>query len=481
MLAVGCGGRTISAGRASSSGSGESGSVGGSGGSGGTTGLFNGSSGNATGNSPIGSACVSDSDCTDGGPTPGDASADVEATPDGGSCSIRAADYSQSCISDSDCVGVHEGNSCGCPNCINAAIGITSEAEYNSALTRAFPNSSDCPCAAPPLAYCDNGNCAVCLSGSCGQPPSCAPGGPGMTNCGPGGSGTESCCTSLEVTGGTYYRTYTNTGSGPTGEADPAMVSSFNLDKYLVTVGRFRQFVAAWDNGAGYLPPAGSGKHTHLNNGNGLNAAGGGYEPGWAATDDSQIMPTDANLVNAFVGMAHTWTSSVGSQENLPINCVNWYEAYAFCIWDGGFLPSEAEWEYAAAGGNQQREYPWGSIEPGTMSQYAIYDLYFSTGRSTAIAPVGFASLGAGLWGQLDLVGDLSEWNLDWFAMYGDPCGDCAIVTQPMILYPERVARGGNAIYSEYAMIWSSFGGALDAVVPSNRLDYVGFRCARTP
>src|SRR5271165_983105 len=69
-------------------------------------------------------------------------------------------------------------------------------------------------------------------------PPSCAPGGPGMTNCGPGGSGTESCCTSLPVTGGTFYRTFTNDGTGPTEEADPATVSGFRLDKYLVTVGR---------------------------------------------------------------------------------------------------------------------------------------------------------------------------------------------------------------------------------------------------
>src|ERR1017187_38036 len=35
---------------------------------------------------------------------------------------------------------------------------------------------------------------------------SCAPGGEGMTNCGAGGNGSESCCASLEVTGGTFYR-----------------------------------------------------------------------------------------------------------------------------------------------------------------------------------------------------------------------------------------------------------------------------------
>jgi hypothetical protein len=287
----------------------------------------------------------------------------MDATPEGGSCSIRAADYDQSCTSDSDCVGVHEGTSCACTNCINAAIGTTSESEYNSAFVRAFPNSGDCPCAAPPPAYCNNGDCAVCLSGSCGQPPSCATGGPGMTNCGPGGSGTESCCTSLEVTGGTYYRTYDLDSNGnavlvpdggPTGEADPATVSTLRLDKYEVTVGRFRQFVTAWSTG--WLPAAGSGKHTHVNSGNGLNATGGGYEPGWGAPDDVWIAPTSANLASA-PGQGGggcdgpgTWTPSVGSHENLPINCENWYEAYAFCIWDGGFLPSEAEWEYAAAG-----------------------------------------------------------------------------------------------------------------------------------
>ncbi len=50
--------------------------------------------------------------------------------------------------------------------------------------------------------------------------------------------------------------------------ADPASVSGFRLDKYQVTVGRFRQFVAA--SVAGWRPAAGSGKHAHLNGGQGL-------------------------------------------------------------------------------------------------------------------------------------------------------------------------------------------------------------------
>jgi formylglycine-generating enzyme len=298
---------------------------------------------------------------------------------------------------------------------------------------------------------CATGTCSAgaCSGSTTGvSNPSCAAGGAGMTNC---GSASESCCTSLEVPGGTYYRTYDDDGNltadggvdlaadgGPTGEADPATVSGFRLDKYLVTVGRFRQFVNAVlpdgsDGGLGWLPAAGSGIHTHLNGGQGLVSAGatsgdGGveYETGWDAVDwnnTTAVDPTDANLA---CDSTATWTNTAGSQENLPIDCVNWYEAYAFCIWDGGFLPSEAEWEYAAAGGSEQREYPWGSTAPGTANQYAIYDSYY-TGNSTDIAPVGTATLGAGLWGQLDMAGELFEWNLDWYyAIYVDPCTDCA-------------------------------------------------------
>jgi formylglycine-generating enzyme required for sulfatase activity len=267
---------------------------------------------------------------------------------------------------------------------------------------------------------------------------------------------------------------------GAIGLANPATVSSFRLDKYLVTVGRFRQFVNAWNGGDGYTPSAGSGKHMHLNRGKGLNATGGGFEPGWVTADDVNIAPTAANL--AAEGAYAAWTASPGSQENLPIDGVNWYEAYAFCIWDGGFLPSEAEWTYAAAGGSQQREYPWGSIDPGTGNQYAIYNCYYPMGPggyttctgAGNIAPVGTATLGAGLWGQLDLAGEVWQWNLDWYAVYAADaeCTDCADFTASV---EGRACHGGDFGFTASDML-SPYRFNLPPTFRAN-----GFRCARAP
>jgi formylglycine-generating enzyme len=313
--------------------------------------------------------------------------------------------------------------------------------------------------------------------------PSCQAGGPGLTDCGPTG---ESCCTSLGVAAGTYFRTYKNAGGGPTGQADPASVSDFRLDKYLVTVGRFRQFVAAWQGGAGYAPPPGSGKHKHLNAGNGLNATGGGYEPGWVAANQAYVTPTDANLAcdgphiaNLAVGSRYgTWTPAAGSQENLPITCENWYEAYAFCVWDGGFLPSEAELGYVQAGGSAQREFPWGAAAPGVGSAYAIYGCYYQSDSGICtgvanVAPVGTAALGAALWGQLDMAGSVWEWTLDYFASYVSPCVDCANFATAAT----RVTRGGN--FNTAADLFPPIRHANN---PADMGAYAyGFRCARAP
>ena len=102
------------------------------------------------------------------------------------------------------------------------------------------------------------------------------------------------------------------------------------------------------------------------------------------------------------------------------MNCIDWYDAFAFCAWDGGRLAMEAEWNYAAAGGSLQQPYPWGAAMLDTM--HAVYEC---TGDGSAagqcwetdILNVGSKSpTGDGKWGQADLAGGVWEWNLDWYA-----------------------------------------------------------------
>jgi formylglycine-generating enzyme required for sulfatase activity len=170
---------------------------------------------------------------------------------------------------------------------------------------------------------------------------------------------------------------------------------------------------------------------------------------------------------------------------------VTWQEAYAFCIWDGGFLPSEAEWGYAAAGGSEQREYPWGQTAPGTANLFAIYSCYYPSGTGTCaspptlanIAPVGTAPLGLAKWGQLDMSGEMADFNLDYIGPWGSagvpavppyvsPCTDC--MYQHMAGTTRYVFRGG------------SYAGGANTTYGRNgdwpaRSYGLGFRCARKP
>ncbi len=265
-------------------------------------------------------------------------------------------------------------------------------------------------------------------------PPSVLLGGPGMTNCGPGGRGTESCATSQVVPAGSFVREYGGPASGPA--QAPTSISSLYIDRYEITVGRFRQFVAA--EVAGWLPSQGSGKHSYLNSGNGLLNTGGedmaAYEPGWQVTWNENLATDaaswDQNL--ACDGSEANWTASPGANENRPINCISWYEAYAFCIWDGGFLPSDAELNFTESGGGQQRVYPWSS-PPSSEDIDCSYANYGGGSYGAA----GFCSAGGtndvgsespkgdGLFGQSDLGGNVWEWVLDTDSD-GGGCTDCA-------------------------------------------------------
>ena len=272
----------------------------------------------------------------------------------------------------------------------------------------------------------------------------------------------DSCCKSLPLPSGTYNR-YANTAPLPT------TLDNFCLDKYEITVGRFRKFANAYDawRAAGH-PMAGEGAHGIIPN--------SGWDTAWSTNlPATAAQMTDTSHVNC-VGTGQalgspTWRDSAGTatNENYPINCLNWYQSEAFCIWDGGYLPTEAEWEYAAAGGSEQRKYAWGddSTEPFPANYCSFQNLE----DCTPYMAVGSYPGGNARWGHADLGGSVWEWVLDWYAKIPDACNNCANLTPAS----NRSLRGGGWVddpwdlASNYRAFWS-------LTYPQDR---IGARCAR--
>jgi formylglycine-generating enzyme required for sulfatase activity len=279
------------------------------------------------------------------------------------------------------------------------------------------------------------------------------------------------------VPGGTFYRGYDAASDGAfTDMAHPATVSSFRLDTYEVTVGRFRQFVYAGMGTQASPPSVGAGART-------LNGAPN--QGGWDAAWNTNLGANTAALVAAVHCSAtyETWTDTPAAKESLPMSCVTWFEAFAFCAWDGGFLPTAAEWNYAAVGGAEQRAYPWSSPAASLTidCSYADYQLngttYCVNPPSGSANRVGSESpTGDGKWGQADLAGNQWEWALDWAGAGGalvNPCHDCAALTDPTY----RSLQGGYFLGDEQVQR----GNYHNIGDPMLRLGDVGFRCARLP
>jgi formylglycine-generating enzyme required for sulfatase activity len=294
----------------------------------------------------------------------------------------------------------------------------------------------------------------ACNAGACGVAPSCS----GLAStCGP--SGNESCCAIGAIPGGTFNR-----GN----DANyPATVSAFRLDRFEITVGRFRHFMASYP---GNKPVAGAGAHPLI--------AGSGWQAAW----DASLAANQAALKTAVSCDAtyQTWTDMAGGNENKPMNCLDWYEAFAFCAWDGGRLATEAEWNYAAAGGSEQRVYPWGAGAPDNA--HAVYDCTGDGSAADSCAATDILNVGAkstvgdGKWGQADLAGGVWEWNLDWYGdSYIATCSDCAIVSKSTV--SGRVVRGGSWHFDASVLLSSvRFNNG-----PTDHGNYLGARCARAP
>lgn len=252
-------------------------------------------------------------------------------------------------------------------------------------------------------------------------------------------------CGRVRLAGGTYAmgdaRAY-DYGNSDGYVAQPAQrmitVSAFTLDRFEVSVGRFRRYVEAMGAPTGLSPRVADGLHDACN-----------------------------------------WTPAAADREAHPLNCVDWSVASAFCAWDvdGGRLPSEAEWEFAARG-TTQRPWPWGdgAFEPPA---WVCWNRSAPTALGTCALDDETYTMGRTPEGLAHLIGNVWEWTGDWYQRYArTTCWGDRAQTSPLCNDPssgQRTIRGGSW-YLTFAAAMQT--GARDRAEPTHRASSIGFRCA---
>jgi len=284
-----------------------------------------------------------------------------------------------------------------------------------------------------------------CPGGTCDGRGACVA--PSQRSC---PSASETGCGIVNLLGGTFA--LGDTGAFRASPVQRAItVSAFAMDASEVTVARFRRF---WE--AGHPAPSPALPYP----GAVVRWSGAVREPGVAG--------------------ACNWGAP--GRDYHPVNCVDHPTAQAFCVWDGGRLPTEAEWEYAArytlaAGLELGRGYPWGEASPAASCDRAQWTRCPGDDGG-ATRRVGRFANTAGLF---DLAGNVWEWTADAFAGYSDTaCWGGRAQTDPHCPrgasgYP--AIRGGSWISDSVTLLRGA--SRDDAYMPGTRSAILGLRCVR--